>query len=209
MDNALYTATLQTLLKGEVICRERYESLFKYLDNVEHQSQISQYLSVLERDVRATNDMHAYVCCYTQFDEPGVKASCKEQFRLVASTLQPLVEWLNLLMACNPTGTPLRPGDIISKADLLGRLEHSQSHCDTLAKIARSKLFGSNSTELQGQLNQVLKKLTELGYLIGFGHSGSRYRATGKWSVLYDQMGFIRAHEALDDAESHNQERLL
>jgi hypothetical protein len=209
MLDPLLAACAQTLLQGEVICKQRYENLFIYLDDKANRERISHYLQMVERDVRISSDMNAYVCCYAHFTASDVKESCRAQFQSVVDTLQPLVEWLCLLMDCSPTQAPLRPGATISFATLLDRISQSEAQCDTLAAIAKSKVFGSNSPDPSGQLKQIMKKLVDLGYLVSYGLAGTNYRATGKWSVLYDQMGFIRTYESLEEPGTESQARLI
>lgn len=209
MSDPMLTAALQTLLQGEVICSIRYKTLFDYLDDERNLESVNQTLTLLGREVRLSTDRDAYLCCYTNISSPEVVSACKERFRRIVQDMQPLVQWMCILMDSNPTGTPIRPNDSISKVDILKRIEQSQGLCDRLATLASNKVFKSTSQDPQGQLQQILNKLVDMGYFIVSGHASTRYQATGKWSVLYDQLGFIRSYEALEVPEDMNQVPML
>jgi len=55
-----------------------------------------------------------------------------------------------------------------------------------------------------------MTNLEKAGYLKSHGTTGSVYRATGKWSWLYDVMTFIETHEGIQtsDPEDEPQMRL-
>ena len=199
MNNPIFTQVVTSLLKAEVICAVKDRVAFDYLRVESNKSEVQTYLKALGRDVRSTSTQDAFICCYTNINDPQVKASSQEQFKIAAKEFQPLVEWLCLVMDCNPTGTPIRAGDIIAKGEILERIEQSQVLYSRLAHLAGNRVFGSRSQDAVGQLQQILAKLVEWGYFISFGHAGTRYQATGRWSVLYDQLGFIRTYEALDE----------
>lgn len=208
-NDPLLSAALKMLLQGEIICSVKSRPLFDFLDDENNRRLVSDSLSQFDRDVRLTHNMDAYVCCYTQIEDPEVKAACKDRFRRIVLDLKPLVEWLCMVMDSSPTGTPIRTGDTLSRVDILKRVEQNQQLCERLSLLAAGRLFNSRSQDAQGQLQQVFNKLTEMNYLKAYGHAGTRYQATGMWSVLYDQLGFIRTHENLDEDDDAEQGSFL
>jgi hypothetical protein len=62
-------------------------------------------------------------------------------------------------------------------------------------------MFGSTSVNLDGQLKQVFKRLTEMGYLIKPNPDKQIYLGTGKIEHLYEMLRFIDETEALSLSE--------
>lgn len=209
MSDPRFGQCVELLLAQQIICPVEHKLLFDYLDDDRNRLQVREYLAPLNRDIRHTSDREAFLCAYKDVTDPTSKSECKAYFRHIALDIQPLVQWLCLVMDLRPTGRPLRTGDKLSKAELLTRIEGSPVFAERLADLARQKLFGSKSQEPQGQLQQICSKLTDLGYLKPIGHSGITFLATGKWSVLYDQLGFIKSYEKLEEPEDDGQGILI
>ena len=70
-----------------------------------------------------------------------------------------------------------------------------------MEKISRYRLFGSTSVNLDGQLKQVFKKLTDLGYLMKPNPEKQIYLATGKVEHLFEVIRFIDETESLSLSE--------
>ena len=77
-----------------------------------------------------------------------------------------------------------------------------------MQKIARYRLFGSTSVEVDGQLKQGFKKLTDLGYLLRPNPEKQIYVATGKVDYLFEVLRFIDETEALSLSEQAEQAAL-
>ena len=62
-------------------------------------------------------------------------------------------------------------------------------------------MFNSTSVNLDGQLKQVFRRLTDLGYLVKPNADKQIYLATGRIEHLYDVIKFIDETESLSLSE--------
>lgn len=193
----LFVATVSALLQGEFICEHRYEALANYLQYPAHQQKVDDHLLVLNRKLRATLDRSGWVCAYADTSGAEAKSAIRQQFTEVANELEAMIGFMRLVMTANATERPIAAGDRLSEADMLARIELVPALQSKLKLLTDRGLFKTTRTDSKNQLAVVTAKLVERGYLLRSGGTGSVYRATGKWSWLYDCMDFIRSHEDL------------
>jgi hypothetical protein len=112
--------------------------------------------------------------------------------------LEPLVKWLQLARECHPSGRPLEAGELLNGSEMLGYIERSPVLTEMLTELTKNKLFKSQAQDGKGRIRQVLEKLVEEGYLIKLDTTGSRFKATGRFSYLYDVLDTVRTLENLD-----------
>ena len=200
MDAQLFSRTVQALLSDRIICHDTLPSEFSFLQNEVYQREVGDYLLRIERAVRATSDGKGYYCAYLDPEDSEAKRNLRSMFRQFSGDLEPLVRWMRLARDCHPTGRPIEAGMIVKESEMLGFIESSPELNHALDELTKHKLFKSTATDGKGRVTQVLKKLEELGYLVKLETSGALYRATARWSYLYDVLTFIRSHERLDEA---------
>lgn len=196
--NTLFEQVVTALLEGEILCAVRYESLHNYLAIPGNVDKVNEYLSRLNRRARMTGSQDAWLCAYIDLDTPGARESVRQQFNEVANHLEALVGWLRLSRNAGTHDRPLIPGDYISEADLLKKIEQAPDLAQSLATITERGMFKSQNSTAKGQLGHIMTRLVEHGYLDRQSGTGTVYKATGKWSWLYDVMGFIQQHEQLE-----------
>lgn len=199
MDDNIFNAVIKEIVFGrQFICAQTNEDFYNYLEDDYGLSQVNNYLRTMHRVLRKTAQGDTYYCCYLYPNEPEYKSSCRAIYTRLINDLNPFLKLITTVMSFN-SGSPIRPGDILKEGHLLTGFEQSKSHCESLKEITRSGFFASTSTTVKGQLTQVLKKLSDDGYLMPHGHSGTQYRATGKWSMLYDFIDFQYSNELIED----------
>ena len=69
-------------------------------------------------------------------------------------------------------------------------------------------MFHTKRSDSAGQIRAVLSSLEKMGYLKPIGTSGSLFRATGRWSWLYDAMTFIQTHEGIQGSDEADSEQM-
>ena len=197
--STIFSLTAQLLLEQKMICEVSHDTYFDWLNNPTHQEKMDLFLAQLDRKLVKTSDGQAYFCGYLDASAPDANREIRSQFKDATSHLGTLVKWLNLVMSSSPSGSPLSPGDPLYESDLLRSIENSPAQLDALTEIARSPFVNSKATDGRGRIRAVLMRLKEQDYLVTIGNSGSQFRATGKWSWLYDVMAFIQSHEGLEE----------
>ncbi len=205
MIDGIYNAVLKEMIfNNQFVCPHSNPDFYDFLAQEHNLQQVNDYLSVIHRIVRQTGQGDVFYCCYLYPTDKDYKSATRSLYNQLINNLNPFLKLITSLMSLN-SGTPIRAGDILQESRLLSGFEQSKAHGETLAELTRSGLFYSTSAHTKGQLNQVLKKLVEEKYLINHGDTGLQYRATGKWSMLYDFIDFQYANEFIADDDDSEQ----
>jgi hypothetical protein len=191
---------LELLLSGGFICQISDEDAWRYLRISSNGDKMESQLNVLNRTLASAADGEVFFAAYQSLNDKERK-QLGSQFQEVSTSLVPLVEWLLLVQQANGADMPVTQGAAIRLNELQTTIEDTPAFAEDLEKISRYRLFGSTSTQLDGQLKQVFKRLTELGYLLKPNAEKQIFIATGKIEYLYDVLKFIDETEALSLTE--------
>ncbi|MCC2618134.1 hypothetical protein LJ739_17900 [Aestuariibacter halophilus] len=195
---------LEALLGGKFICQVSDEDAWRFLKTGGNAEALESHLNVLNRTLAKAADGDVFYAAYQTLGDAERKV-LSQQFQDITANLMPLVEWLLLVQQANGADVPVTQGSAIRLGELQTTLEDTPAYAEQLAKIARYRMFGSTSTQLEGQLKQVFKRLTELGYLLKPNQDKQIYIATGKVEYLYEVLRFIDETEGLSLAEQAEQ----
>ncbi len=190
---------IERLLKGEFICRTTDEEGWRLLKNPANRELVEDYLGQLNRTVALVgtgNDGDVFFCGYRSLGD-SERRVISQQFKDICNGLTPLVEWLVLVQEATAQDAPLTEGAAVRLNELQTIVEDTPAFREKLTKISHYRLFGSTSTQVDGQIKQVFKRLVELGYLIKPNPDKQIYIATGKLDYLYEVIRFIDETEAL------------
>lgn len=205
---------IESLLKGDFICRITNEDGWRFLKNPANREQLDDYLGTLNRVVATVGtgaDSDVFFCGYRQLGEDQRRV-VSQQFRDICSALTPLVEWLVLVQEASAQDAPLTEGSALRLNELQSVVEDTPAFREQLARISHYRLFGSTSVNADGQIKQVFKRLCEMGYLFRPNPDKQIYLATGKLDYLYEVIRFIDETESLgleDRADEASQGHLL
>lgn len=191
---------LSLLLEGKFICQVTDEEAWRYLKRRDNVQTLEPHLALLNRSLATTADGEVFFCAYTTLGDAERKV-LQQQFQDIASNLIPLVEWLMLIQQASESDIPLTMGGALRLSELQSVIEDTPAYAEQLEKISRYRLFNSTSVNLDGQLKQVFKRLTDLGYLHKPNSEKQIYLATGKIEHLYEIIRFIDETESLSLAE--------
>ncbi|MBY5920681.1 condensin complex protein MksE [Ferrimonas balearica] len=202
---------IESLLRGEFICKISDEAAWELLANESKRQQVNDHLAVLNRSVSSAAGETVFYASYQDLGEPE-REHLGQQFQEVVQSLQPLVHWMVLVQEAGSGDEPLAQGVRVRLNELQTTIEDVPALSEQLAKIARFRLFNSTSTSVEGQLKQIFKRLCEMGYLVRPNAEKQIYQATGKVEYLYEVLRFIDETESLaleQKAEVMKQETLL
>ncbi|WP_100655996.1 hypothetical protein [Alteromonas flava] len=191
---------LTHLLEGQFICQVSDEEAWRYLKQSANRDAIEPHLNLLNRTLATTVEGDVFYAAYQSLGESERKF-VGTQFQEVAGSLRPLVDWLLLVQQANGSDVPVTMGTPIRLAELQTIIEDTPAFAEQLEKLSRYRLFNSTSTQTDGQLKQVFKRLTDLGYLLKPNPEKQIYLATGKLDYLYEVLRFIDETESLSLAE--------
>ncbi|MDM7861882.1 hypothetical protein QTP81_14865 [Alteromonas sp. ASW11-36] len=191
---------LTQLLQGQFICQISDEEAWRYLKNSANRDALEPHLNLLNRTLTSTADGDVFFVGYTALGEDERKI-LGQQFQEVSSSLRPLVDWLLLVQQAQGSDVPVTMGTPIRLTELQTIIEDTPAFAEQLEKISRYRLFGSTSTQVDGQIKQVFKRLTDLGYLLKPNPEKQIFIATGKIDYLYEVLRFIDETESLSLAE--------
>lgn len=191
---------LELLLSGAFICQISDEEAWRFLKTSGNSDKIESQLNILNRTLASAAEGDVFFVAYQSLYDSERK-QLGSQFQEISSQLMPLVEWLLLVQQANGSDVPVTQGTAIRLNELQTTIEDTPAFAEQIEKIARNRLFNSASTQLDGQLKQVFKRLTELGYLFKPNAEKQIFIATGKIEYLYDVLKFIDETEALSLTE--------
>jgi len=191
---------LSALLQGAFIFQVTDEEAWRYLKSRDNAAQLEPHLALLNRTLSTTAEGDVFFASFLTIGENERKV-LTQQFQDTASNLVPLVEWLLLVQQANESDMPITMGSAIRLNELQTTIEDTPAYAEQLEKISRYRMFGSTSVNLDGQLKQVFKRLTEMGYLIKPNPDKQIYLGTGKIEHLYEMLRFIDETEALSLSE--------
>jgi hypothetical protein len=194
MDNR-FELTVTLLLEQKVICENIYPEPYRFLLKESNQEEINAYLHKIGRSTARTNDLKGFYCIFSSLDDKRKRQYAQKQFETVIVNIEGLVEWLRMIRNIDKDSRPLEAGSRLNESELLAAIEESSTLSLLLENIAHKLKKGGKSSEVKTKLGNVLQYLTENQYLQPIGKSGSVFVATAKWSLLYDQLDFIRSHE--------------
>lgn len=206
--NALFELTVTRLLDQDVICEIMTPESYRFLQDEQHQHEVEQYLHRIGRSVSRTSDRLGFYCIYNQIDDPKKRAATLKHFETFVVDLEGIIDWLRLVRATHPEARPLEAGMPLNESSLLGAIEESSSLKLQLEKISQSFKRGGKSLEASVKLKSVLAYLKDNGYLKPMGTTGTQYVATAKWSLLYDQLEFIRQYDKLGETDSEDSHQI-
>ncbi|MEG3768419.1 condensin complex protein MksE [Alteromonas sp. 14N.309.X.WAT.G.H12] len=191
---------LSALLKGCFVCQVSDEEGWRFLKNRENADKLEPHLNVLNRTLASTGEGEVFFAAYLTIGDEERKVLA-QQFQETASALVPLVEWLLLVQQASESDLPVTLGNALRLNELQSVIEDTPAYAEQLEKISRYRLFNSSSMNLDGQLKQVFKRLTDLGYLIKPNNEKQIYLVTGKVEHLYEMIKFIDETESLSLSE--------
>lgn len=195
---------LESLLSGGFICQVSDEDAWRFLKTSGNADKVETQLNVLNRTLASAAEGEVFYAAYQTLAEPERKV-LGSQFQDISTNLLPLVEWLLLVQQAGGSDVPVTQGSALRLNELQSSIEDTPAFAEQLEKISRYRLFGSTSTHLEGQLKQVFKRLTDMGYLLKPNQDKQIYLATGKIEYLYEVIRFIDETEALSLAEQAEQ----
>ncbi len=188
------------LLQGEFICQVSDEEAWRFLKSRDNAQNLEPHLNLLNRTLATTAEGDVFFASYLTLGEEERKI-LMQQFQETASSLVPLVEWLLLVQQASESDLPVTMGNAIRLNELQSTIEDTPAYAEQLEKISRYRLFGSTSVNLDGQLKQVFKRLTDMGYLLKPNPEKQIFLATGKVEHLYEMIRFIDETESLSLSE--------
>ncbi len=206
----MFESLVKRLLQGDFICEVSDDASFVYLQNQENYFQIEDYLRRLNYRLASTQNKLAYYAAYIEITS-SARADIRKTFQQFRLELHPVVEWLDMMMACLKQDTSLSPGDTLALSNLLQVMENNQALADRLQALAKFKDFTSGEDSTKGRLEKLLSTLNKWGYLQLANRDTLIYQVTGKLDYFYQSLQFIQEHEEIpiEQEESDTQQASL
>lgn len=196
MSNSTFRDTIEALLEGRLICEVSEPLLCQYLNGDESLEKVNLYLSKIDREVSKTLDMNGFYCVYSNIEGGEVKRKIIRQFENLSTRWEALLLWLRFTRQVSENSHPLGYKEILKESELLAAIENSSSlqlELDDITNRFQTKgRAGGSRTRLSG----LLEYLCSDGFLVEI--SPSTYLGTARWSMLQDQMEFIREQDGIE-----------
>jgi len=210
----VFARTVEILLTGNVVCQVSSEREHQFLSQDANRERVEHHLGLMGRGLAQTRDLSGFYATYRHLDA-NARRIITEQFKQAAQQWEALLHWMRISRQVSPNGRPLAPGDVIQESAWLSAIENSsglQTEMDTLA--ARFGLRGK-SQDPKDRLRNLLDRLQKMGFLEPIGGSGAMFRATARWSLIREQLEFVRQYEGIvaeertEEAQTATQQREL
>lgn len=193
----LKSQILNALLAGKIISAYTDKEYFDILQQTHALEEINTILHEFDKRCVVSNNYTAFFCVYSRKNlTKGEIEIIRKQFEESKFRLEFIALWAEFCRSeLSKNSLPVQSGDLFSYTDLLRVTDESS--------IARAKLgdlikrIKRNSSTIKEQVNSVLQYLVDQEYLVATGNNGVSYLATGKWSVMYDELDFMCQHHNL------------
>jgi microcystin degradation protein MlrC len=207
----MFENIIKQLLQGEFICEISDESAFQFLQDAGQANTVDEFLSRLGYRLAKTQNELAFYAAYQHIDH-SARTDIRKTFQQFRIELYPVVEWLDMMMACLNQDNSLSPGDTLSFSSLMQAIEQNQALADRLLSFAKFKDFASSDDSIKARLEKLLSMLNKWGYLKLANRDMLIYQVTGKLDYFYHALQFIQEHEQISIEQAEDdviQESLL
>jgi hypothetical protein len=193
----MFEPLVKRLLQGEFICEISDEAGFRYLQDADNAGQVDAFLTRLDYRLSSTQNQLAFYAAYRTIDSHA-RSDIRKVFQQFRIELQPVVEWLDMMMSC------LNQDTALSFSGLLQVIEQNQAQADRLQNFAKFKEFTSSDDSVKGRLEKLLGTLQKWGYLSLANRDTLIYQVTGKLDYFYQALQFIQEHEQIPIEQGEN-----
>ncbi|WP_114418504.1 condensin complex protein MksE [Marinospirillum perlucidum] len=200
---------LERLLAGEFICQISDAEAYRRLQDENTREAINDYLRPLNRRLASNPEASVWFLAWRELDT-SARDQLSSQLALTLNSLQPLLEWMQLVQEALGKDAVLAAGDLLKPAEFTLKCEDNASLKDRLQRLANDRFFNSQSDALDNQVKLIFRRLKEHGYLLQPHDDRQYYLVTSKVDYLLDLIRFIRDEENLPiEEETGQQEELL
>lgn len=205
MSNQTFRATVEALLEGKILCSVSNSALYQYLCNDSSLDEVNQYLVRLGRGVARTYDHAGFYCVYLDIESRGVRRETIAHFERLATDWEALLIWLRLTRQVSTNAHPISAGDVVRESELLASIESSPDQQKDLEDIINRFRIKGRASGPREQLSRIIDYLKTEGFLIEM--SEMTYMGTARWSMLQEQMEFIREQDGIEEAKASEEEQ--
>lgn len=193
--------TLESLLKGGVVCAYSNPEMFAELQAEGVVSKFDAWLAPLNRRVETQMVDGAYFLVYCNPLEDEAARSIRAKMRDLLLVARPVFDFMELFMKAGGNVDRLRAGTEVRFHTLMSQIESASELGEHLTRLTQSGKFESRAANHDGRLSFVLGKMAELGMLLELGKGTKTYVATALIDVMYRQIEFIDQHYAMRCAD--------
>lgn len=190
--------TIELLLKGEFICPFVTPKAYQFLSDPDDRKQVEDILQAMGRKVSQTANGNAFFATWVDIGD-NERKEIKAQFQQLKALIRPAVEFILLTMECNLRDNPLGPGDQISEAQILSKLQND----NFLAEKAYWLNQYINRRKSNDPLPQVLKAIFDFmkknDIIYEQIPNSRKFTITGKIDYIYEVLSYIDSHEQILD----------
>lgn len=207
--NHLPGQLLERLLAGDFICAVTDEDAFRHLQDETTREAVNDYLKPLNRRLACNPEASVWFLAWLELTSEA-RDQLSSQLALTLHSLQPLLEWMQLVQEALGKDAVVSAGDVLKPAEFTLKCEDNASLKDRLQRLASDRFFNSQSDALDNQVKLIFRRLKEHGYLLQPHAERQYYLVTSKVDYLIDLIRFIRDEESLPiDEGVAEQEDLL
>jgi len=204
-----YGPLVERLLAGEFICPVTDEDAYRHLQDDATRETLDEYLKPLNRRLASNPEGSVWFLAWLELGQEA-RDQLTSQLQLTMNSLQPLLEWMQLVQEALGRDAVMSAGDVLKSGEFTLKCEDNASLKDRLQRLATDRFFNSQSDALDNQVKLIFRRLKEHGYLLQPHSDRHYYLVTSKVDYLVDLIRFIRDEENLPvEDEPQQQESLI
>lgn len=188
-------SALKRLAEGCFVCAYHYPDEFEILQETSGRSQAEEWLERIGYRLARLGDDGAFFMAHAIVTNE-MRASLREEMRLVRSKLDPIVHFLEVMRETQGRDPHIHPGDMIWESEISeavrsnSRLERTLSE---MREISGARVVDSSIDRVR----RVLEQLVKTGYIVETNVASKGYQVTGKVQYLYQLLNFINENTPL------------
>ena len=194
----MFEQVVTLLLSGEFICNVRYPDAWRFLEDEARRKDVDAFLGRLGRRLASTRQGGAWFAAYRQIGTTERRAM-RETFADIKHNLRFLVGFFVHVMQALRQDHALAPGSIIEANRLMAAIDENPNLRGELQALAGLGKGPVSDGTLRGNLERLLKKLRDDGYLVLANPEREIYEVTGKIEYLQEVVDFLMAHQSIPD----------
>lgn len=203
-----YGPLIEQLLQGSFICEVSASDYFRQLADEQIREQINLYLQPLNRRLASNSEASVWYLAHIHLDST-IRDNLSSQLKETVDSLIPLLQLLQLVQETTGSDRILSAHDILNRHNLAASIENNTSLREQLQQLVKTRLFYSQSEDVNGQLKLVFDRLTQHGYVFQPHKERHVYYVTGKIDYLIEVTRFIQQEEAIEIEEAPTSQQEL
>lgn len=188
-------SALKRLAEGCFVCPYHYPDEFEALQEASMRRLAEEWLERIGYRLARLSEDGAFFMAHAIVTNE-MRASLREEMRLVRSKLDPIVRFLEVLREAQGRDPHIHPGDMLWESEISEAVRSNSRLERTLSEMREINGARSSDSSID-RVRRVLEQLVKTGYIVETNVTNKGYQVTGKVQYLYQLLNFINENTPL------------